>query len=328
MAGGSNGCLAALMRRQLTPGLTSSLPGTAGLPPLSLFRQAALSSTLSVQRCVTHGERDKGGGVCTARHAVRLHNAGRGRPSLVGRRGRQRPQDARRLQSPRPRSIAVNFGVSWKEHVWNTKRPALVDSDTVRDKPSDDRDDPRRSVELRHESFFMVASGSVASSGRRLIESGAWAHAVAGNGPLYRPDGKVTWRATCHVASDSDTNTTGRTRRRKPPAIGRRITRRQTNRDGNSLYAPHPGHPARALRGARTVVGHAPGLSEAVEAYRLYLRTYGSYALGLIQMVPVAMDKGTRVSFRLLGRPYPPGTTLPVPACRRSVRTRSCASYF
>jgi hypothetical protein len=33
MAGGSNGYRAVLVRRQLTTGLTSSLPGTAGLPP-------------------------------------------------------------------------------------------------------------------------------------------------------------------------------------------------------------------------------------------------------------------------------------------------------
>jgi hypothetical protein len=33
MAGGSNGYRAALVRRQLRPGLISSLPGTAGLPP-------------------------------------------------------------------------------------------------------------------------------------------------------------------------------------------------------------------------------------------------------------------------------------------------------
>jgi hypothetical protein len=33
MAGGSNGYRAALVSRQLTPGLISSLPGTAGLPP-------------------------------------------------------------------------------------------------------------------------------------------------------------------------------------------------------------------------------------------------------------------------------------------------------
>jgi hypothetical protein len=37
MVGGSNGYRAALVRRQLTPGLISSLPGTAGLPPFICF---------------------------------------------------------------------------------------------------------------------------------------------------------------------------------------------------------------------------------------------------------------------------------------------------
>src|SRR3989442_5161027 len=37
MAGGSNGYRAPLVRRQLTPGLISSLPGTAGLPPFISF---------------------------------------------------------------------------------------------------------------------------------------------------------------------------------------------------------------------------------------------------------------------------------------------------
>jgi hypothetical protein len=37
MPGGSNGYQAALVRRQLTPGLISSLPGTAGLPPFISF---------------------------------------------------------------------------------------------------------------------------------------------------------------------------------------------------------------------------------------------------------------------------------------------------
>ena len=37
MAGGSNGYLAAPVRRQLTPGLISSLPGTAELPPFISF---------------------------------------------------------------------------------------------------------------------------------------------------------------------------------------------------------------------------------------------------------------------------------------------------
>src|SRR5262249_11045972 len=37
MAGGSNGCRAALVRRQLTPGLISSLAGTAALQPFISF---------------------------------------------------------------------------------------------------------------------------------------------------------------------------------------------------------------------------------------------------------------------------------------------------
>ena len=37
MADGSNGYRAALVSRQLTPGLISSLPGTAGLPPFIFF---------------------------------------------------------------------------------------------------------------------------------------------------------------------------------------------------------------------------------------------------------------------------------------------------
>ena len=37
MAAGSNGYRASLMRRQLTPGLISSLPGRAGLPPFISF---------------------------------------------------------------------------------------------------------------------------------------------------------------------------------------------------------------------------------------------------------------------------------------------------
>src|SRR5204863_8272005 len=37
MAGGANGYRAALVNRQLTPALISSLPGTAGLPPCISF---------------------------------------------------------------------------------------------------------------------------------------------------------------------------------------------------------------------------------------------------------------------------------------------------
>ena len=42
MAGGSNGYRAALVRHQLTPGLISSLPGTAGLPPFISFSTSYL----------------------------------------------------------------------------------------------------------------------------------------------------------------------------------------------------------------------------------------------------------------------------------------------
>src|SRR5262249_47187735 len=46
MAGGSNGYPAALVGRQLTLGLISSLPGRPDRRPLSFFRQATLSWTL------------------------------------------------------------------------------------------------------------------------------------------------------------------------------------------------------------------------------------------------------------------------------------------
>jgi hypothetical protein len=44
MVGGSNGYRAALVRRQLTPGLISSLPGTVGLPPFICFSNQNLPS--------------------------------------------------------------------------------------------------------------------------------------------------------------------------------------------------------------------------------------------------------------------------------------------
>ena len=42
MAGGSNGYRAALVRHQLTPGLISSFPGTAGLPRFISFSTSYL----------------------------------------------------------------------------------------------------------------------------------------------------------------------------------------------------------------------------------------------------------------------------------------------
>src|SRR5438132_1579722 len=50
MAGGSDGYRAALVRRQLTPGLISSLPGTAGL-------RAFISSSTSYPEALEHRRR-------------------------------------------------------------------------------------------------------------------------------------------------------------------------------------------------------------------------------------------------------------------------------
>jgi hypothetical protein len=54
MPGGSNGYRAGLVSRQLTPGLISSLPGTAGLPPSISFstRYPELDSAgATLKRC-------------------------------------------------------------------------------------------------------------------------------------------------------------------------------------------------------------------------------------------------------------------------------------
>jgi hypothetical protein len=50
MAGGSNGYQAALVRRQLTPGLISSLPNTAGLPPFISFSTSYPELNSAVRR--------------------------------------------------------------------------------------------------------------------------------------------------------------------------------------------------------------------------------------------------------------------------------------
>jgi hypothetical protein len=50
MAGGSNGYRAALVRRQLTPGLISSLFGTAGLPPFISFSTSSSELDSAVRR--------------------------------------------------------------------------------------------------------------------------------------------------------------------------------------------------------------------------------------------------------------------------------------
>src|SRR5258706_15842968 len=62
MAGGSNGYRAVLVRRQLTPGLISSLPGTAGLPPFISFSTSYPDLGSSVRqgpdRVAPRGDRD------------------------------------------------------------------------------------------------------------------------------------------------------------------------------------------------------------------------------------------------------------------------------
>jgi hypothetical protein len=50
MAGGSNGYRAALVRHQLTPGLISSLCGTAGLPPFISFSTSYRELDSAVRR--------------------------------------------------------------------------------------------------------------------------------------------------------------------------------------------------------------------------------------------------------------------------------------
>ena len=57
MAGGSNGYRAALVRRQLTPGLISSLPGTAGLPPFISFSTSYPELDSAVRRAGGDGSR-------------------------------------------------------------------------------------------------------------------------------------------------------------------------------------------------------------------------------------------------------------------------------
>jgi len=47
MAGGSNGYRAALVRRQHTLVLISSLPGTAGLPPFIFFSTSCNSPSIA-----------------------------------------------------------------------------------------------------------------------------------------------------------------------------------------------------------------------------------------------------------------------------------------
>ena len=58
MAAGSNGYRAGLVSRQLTPGLISSLPGTAGLPPFISFSTSYTErSVLRENRRLSRSER-------------------------------------------------------------------------------------------------------------------------------------------------------------------------------------------------------------------------------------------------------------------------------
>jgi hypothetical protein len=61
MAGGSNGYRAAPVRRQLTPGLISSLPETAGLPPFISFSTSYPELLDSVVRRLVHVPEASGG---------------------------------------------------------------------------------------------------------------------------------------------------------------------------------------------------------------------------------------------------------------------------
>src|SRR5258706_2146249 len=60
MAGGSDGYRAALVRRQPTPGLISSLPGTAGLPPCISFSTSYRRLCDEHQRLKELGQRHRG----------------------------------------------------------------------------------------------------------------------------------------------------------------------------------------------------------------------------------------------------------------------------
>src|SRR6266851_5415643 len=66
IAGGFNGYLAALVRRQLTPGLISSLLETGGLPPFISFSTSYNSYFTAHQHTVTRSRRE----VCRAVRAT------------------------------------------------------------------------------------------------------------------------------------------------------------------------------------------------------------------------------------------------------------------
>src|SRR5712692_8034306 len=97
MAGGSDGYRAALVRRQLTPGLISSLPGTAGLPPFISF------STSYRHLCDEHQRRDGQHDAGCLRGVVyqRLKELGQ------HHRGREDDRTYQAARIPAPRSTTI-----------------------------------------------------------------------------------------------------------------------------------------------------------------------------------------------------------------------------
>jgi hypothetical protein len=90
MPGGSNGSGAALVRRQLTPGLTSSLPGTAGLPPFIFFSTSYAELDSAVRRSET-GSDTRGNHHFRPAWAGAVASAKTGRRVLIGVGRPQRP---------------------------------------------------------------------------------------------------------------------------------------------------------------------------------------------------------------------------------------------
>src|SRR6266478_2905735 len=109
-AGGSSGYRAALVRRQLTPGLISSLPGTAGLPPSISFSTSYPELPPMPRRCkgahlssegkrrTTHGQ-----GIERNKHVTQRSKTDRRdrRNGTAGRRSCACPASQRPIQGPR-----------------------------------------------------------------------------------------------------------------------------------------------------------------------------------------------------------------------------------
>ncbi len=103
MAGGSNGCRAALVRRQLTPGLISSLPRTAGLPPFISFSISYPELDSAVRRlCI-----GSAGGIFRSRTAPvqDARTSPTGHPRRFGvRERREQPASGKKSSPPSPPS--------------------------------------------------------------------------------------------------------------------------------------------------------------------------------------------------------------------------------